>query len=505
VSVVYYIVAALLFSEAPTATPPSAGSAEQTRASADEPVNDDLTIYYREMSANRFKQALDAAERLDPGANNRRGTAIVAVLRASAMFGLKRDNDARKLIDKAEKLAPQEPDVLSALFYTSILADRYDVAADAFDKMIARAPDQAREQDRELVWHFLRNEPKDDQVRNDDRKVALARIGYGGDVGYGDYLAKEAVEILAGRNDFAGASELIRYIDDPQLIENLLIQRRYEPLWPAIEGLAGTRLEKVRLSSVRAAEQALAAASDDNEKLQMLANALRHAGRLDEVIALRSKLPATREAMSQADEHIGWVVNEIALALHEAGRADEADQLFAMLNDADIKDGHWLVSMKINRLELLVSDGKFDKALPLVEPTARAKGSPYAEQLVRRLRYCTLSGLGRQGEAALLLPELLAHATDAPGPTIDGLICAGQLDQAEKLALASLKEDKFHSDFVRSLQARPLTSDDPSVWQKGWKELRDRPAIAAEFKRLGRDMPEHLLPPVPTAQTAIVK
>jgi hypothetical protein len=97
---------------------------------------------------------------------------------------------------------------------------------------------------------------------------------------------------------------------------------------------------------------------------------------------------------------------------------------------------------------------------------------------------------------------LLAHAKDAPGPTIDGLICAGQLDEAEKLALTSLKEEKFHSDFVRSLQTKPLTSDDPSVWQKGWKQLRDRPAIVAEFIRLGRDMPEHLLAPVSIARNA---
>jgi hypothetical protein len=200
--------------------------------------------------------------------------------------------------------------------------------------------------------------------------------------------------------------------------------------------------------------------------------------------------------MAQADEQIGWAVNNVALALHEAGRGDDADQLFAMLNEAPMPKEFWRVNMKINRLELLVVDGKFEKALPLVEPTAKTEGSPYADQLVRRLRYCTLSGLGRKDEAARYLSDLLKHAEDAPGPTIDGLLCAGEIERAEQLALATLKKsDKLDEDFVRQLQVRKLTSDDPSVWQARWVELRARPAIQREFDRRGRDMPERLLMP----------
>src|SRR6185369_13356802 len=160
---------------------------------------------------------------------------------------------------------------------------------------------------------------------------------------------------------------------------------------------------------------------------------------------------------------------------------------------------YWRVSMKINRLELLVEDGKFEKALPLIEPTAKTEGSPYADQLVRRLRYCTLSSLGRKDEAAKYLPDLMKHAADAPGPTIDGLLCGGDLDKAEQVALDTLgSKDKaagFEKDFIRRLQAHRLTSDDPSVWQGRWQELRAKPAIKQAFDRLGRDLPpEFLLP-----------
>jgi hypothetical protein len=162
---------------------------------------------------------------------------------------------------------------------------------------------------------------------------------------------------------------------------------------------------------------------------------------------------------------------------------------------------YWRVNMKINRLELLVLDGKFERALPLIDPTSKVEGSPYADQLVRRLRYCTLSRLGRTNDATKFLPEMLAHASDAPGATIDGLLCAGQVDQAERVALTALKNPdeqrrlSFESDFVRQLQRAPLTADDPSVWQTRWQELRARPAIAAEFDRLGRDLPDNLRAP----------
>jgi hypothetical protein len=49
----------------------------------------------------------------------------------------------------------------------------------------------------------------------------------------------------------------------------------------------------------------------------------------------------------------------------------------------------------------------------------------------------------------------------------------------------------FQGDFIRSLEAVPLTPDDPSGWER-WTPLRRRRAIAAAFDRLGRDLPEEL-------------
>lgn len=496
------LLAAAMVSGVPAAAQDKSGA--EAKAVVD-PADRLIDQFYKQMQASNYREALDAAKQIRPDKDNRSGQAVAYTLQASALYALKRDREARDLMARADALMPQDSAPARILFFGALVGDRFDVSADMFDRLLAGFPDEVRDLDREMVGYFLRNEPKGQDKRNEDRRVGLARIGYGG--ADGDYFAQRAVDILLKRDDPAAAAALLRNIDEPRLIENMLVQKRYSALWPQLAEIAGPHLAKVRASSADSAQRAYVAKPDDHDLLQSYANALRHAGRLDEAAALRAKLPATASDMSSADEKMGWAINNVAVALHEAGRGEEADQLFAMLNDAPMPKEYWRVSMKINRLELLVNDGRFDKALPLIEPTAKTEGSPYADQLVRRLRYCTLNGLGRKDEAAKYRKELLAHASDAYHATVDALLCAGEVDEAEKLALTALKESdeekrsSFEEDFIRALQPIALTSDDPSKWQGRWAELGKRPAIAREYDRIGRDMPADLVPPAPSVVT----
>jgi tetratricopeptide (TPR) repeat protein len=456
-----------------------------------------LDDYQQAMFDRRFEAALQVLDQIEIDPGNKRGRAAMDAMRASALLGLKRSAEAEKLIAEADQLAPDLPEISTMLFLNGLIIDRVDVAADALDRLIARFPDVARELDWNQVRYFFSHEPKGQDRRNEDRRIAMAKLGYGGDTETGHSMANNAIQLLVKRGSFAEAAELLRYVREPDMLEDMLIEKRFASLWPQIETYAGPHLKAVSAASINGAQKIYDANPDDPDALQNLVNAFRHAGRYDEAAALRSKLPATSAEMADINERTGWAINNVALALHAKGSADEADQLFAMLNDAPMKEGRWRVSMIINRLELLVSDGKFDKALPLLDATERSAtndGSDYARQLVRRLKFCTLSRSGRAADAEKIRPDMLAHAQDAPGPTIDGLLCAGDIETAQKVALEALQKEQFQSDFVRQLQARPLTNHDPSIWQGKWQELRQRPAIAEAFNRLGRDMPEQFLP-----------
>lgn len=481
--------------------------ADNSRAPSEDAIEETFRRFDDALYSKRYAEALRIAGEIGIKGSHRDALAVVGAMKAAALLGLKREADAKRHIDEVRKLGSTEPLAEEMLFTAGLLVERYDVAADALDVLIARFPDVAREQERDYVWLLLRNEPEQEERRNEDRRIALARIGFGGDTPSADFAAADAIRILLKRGDTAAAADLLRFVDEPTAIETMLITRRYAALWPQIAQHAGARLEKVRESSVAAAQRAYEAAPEDHETLANYINALRHAGRLDEAIALRSKLPATPAAMALANEQMGWAVNNLALALHEAGKADEADALFAMLNDAPMPPEGWRVSMKINRLDRLVLDGKYERALPLIEPTAATRGSPYAAQLVRGLRYCVLSALGRKPQADSHLPEMLKHSADAAHATIDSLLCAGEVDRAEQLALQSLrltgpKKDSFEQSLVRQLQTVALTSDDRPVWRNRWNLLKARPAIRREFDRLGRDMPSEFLVPRDSAASA---
>lgn len=459
--------------------------------------------YQNAMFAERFGDALSIATGIPVDQDNREGRALVDVMRASALLGLKRETEAQKLIAESDQLAPQTPEPSSVLFLGTLQAKRFDMAANTLDRMLARYPDAVRAIDWNLMRFFLANEPGGQQQRNEDRRVDLARIGYGGDTAIGHWRAVDAVNILIRRGDSASAGELLGYVNEPEPFQDMLVQKRFAALWPKLEELGGPHLDRVRAASVRSAEQAYLAAPDDMEKLQVYVDALRHAGRINDAIALKSKLPASPQAMAAVDEPTGWVVNSIAYALDRAGRGDEADQLFAALNEPARTHAGWRVSMIINRLELLTLAGKFGKAATLTdaaELSAKNDGNAYAQQLVRRLRYCILSSTGRKDEAARLLPDLLKHSEDALQPTVDGLLCAGEMAKAEELVLRALNaadqdmRETFEKNFVRALQPVALLNDDPSLWDNSWKALRNRPKIAAAYARLGRDMPASLLP-----------
>lgn len=474
---------------------PAGSAAVQTQrtASSQQEVDFDanLRAYYFALGDKQWRLANQRASALTAGGNGSREVGSFGKwLRSVIEAAQGRDAAAEALLRAQPNSDPAPPELQQAAIPAFLIVEREDLAARLLDRLVSRAPDMVRELPPEWVMPIVRwrDGPR---IERENRTIALSEIGYLGE--RGDWIAIEAIGHLLTRGDTHRASGLLRYIDQPSAVEDMMILRRYETLWPAIAAQAGPGLAKSRESSIRTAEAARAEDPGNSERLHDLVSAYREAGRLDDALTLRSVLPASAEAMATIDEDMAWAINELALALYDAGRGEEGEALFAALNDG-VPENTWRVSMFINRVETLVQTGKFASALPLIAQAEKEPKNAYAEQLLRRLRYCAMTRTGQAAAAARLRPVMMAHAKDAPGATIDGLLCAGEADEAEKVALSRLDDEQFQADFVRNLQKVPLTAGDASAWG-GWGSLRNRPAMAAAFARLGRDMPADYLPP----------
>jgi tetratricopeptide (TPR) repeat protein len=450
-----------------------------------------ISAYFEALQRADFKEALALSAKLNPGdSKEARGQALA--FRATALLGLKDKEEATRLYVEADQLAPRNPGISKLQFLASMATNDLDLARIALDRMIARFPDVVRELDLDVMRWIVNEDHQAETKEAEDRLIALARLGYGAGTAQGDFLAYLGIKALVKRRDVRGAEDLLAFVNDPDVLQGLLIERKFSALWPKVEATVGPHFEKVRNASVDRARKRFEQKPNDPETLSQLAFSLSAAGRYDEVIALQANLPATSDAISKIDEHTGWVFDTVAGALFETGRTDEADKLYASLNENTSLPDSWLVNMKINRLYYLVSEGKFDRALALLESTEKVPGSAYAKQLVRRMRYCILRNVDRSDEAAKFLPQVLEHAKDSYDSTIEALICAGDLDQAEKIVLTALVDEDFQSSFVSEMQPVPLEPERSSIWSKGWEELRKRPALVKEFERLGRPMPSGL-------------
>lgn len=181
-----------LAAASPEGAPDQTVAVEGAQASAAEQA---IQRHYQHLYAGEFEQALADLQVLQPDDSNKAGQALVASMRAAALFGLKRDKQARALVARMHQLTPNEPAPIVNLFEAALPAKRFDVAAEQLDELIAQYPDAVRALDRDLMTWFFRNEPSGQERRNEDRRIAMARIGHSGGDGQERWFAGNAVGI----------------------------------------------------------------------------------------------------------------------------------------------------------------------------------------------------------------------------------------------------------------------------------------------------------------------
>lgn len=265
------------------------------------------------------------------------------------------------------------------------------------------------------------------------------------------------------------APSLVNHLQGADWFRELLVMRKYELLWPAVEQRIGPRYSAEHDRLVARARARSDAAPGDFSRLGSYISALRDAGRHADVVALRPRILPASADFSTIDEHQAWAINYLAYSLYDVGQADAANDLFNAL--AGVENRSFQVNFVINRGTLLAQQGRWAEALEAgknASEVASRNGSDYAKGLIALTDICSLTALGRVEEARAILPKLRDLDGSAVRPFAKVLVCLEQEDEAVDILIPALADPVYGEGLVLDLQ--PPTPNDlagelPEIWQ----------------------------------------
>ena len=437
-------------------------------------------------------RGLDALRRAE---NQPRVIAAIDTMRGIALLMLDREAESVAATLGAELVLGQhEP--LVALFEIAANAQRLDVARPILERLVSAYPDVARELPYEGVFHVLRglNERKQRDA-SDALAIGLAQIGFGGErFEVCDSMAMWAVRLLVERGRTEEARPLAARIIDRDLLEELLTLRRYQPLWSELETRIGDRMDQPIAEAVILSERLFNGNNADVRLRASLVEAYANADRLNDADRIAREFAPDAGRMKTIDEAGGWLVNLHAVILSKLGRSDDGDRRMAALRVLGIEQNPWLIGMVINRIENLVHDGKYARAielLPEADQQAAKWGNPYARQLLRRLWVCaSVKQPQRVTDHDARVIAMAAAEADSPIVTAEALMCVGRREDAKRIVLKALAEkDPWRA--VEGLQEKPAApGGDPSRWAGWLLPLLEDPAVRTAFDKVGRALPK---------------
>jgi len=315
-------------------------------------------------------------------------------------------------------------------------------------------------------------------------------------------FAMAAIEPALRIGDLAFATRMAATVSYPPSQRGMLINRTYEPLWPALAKTVGPQMRASRDAYAADRAAAFRAAPAD---VQLGADAIlaaAYAGQFERAVELGREMKLNLAGLADYDLPHAWAVNNLAWALDHLGRSSEADRWFDGLAALPLENRRWMVNFAINRAERLLYAHRWAEALAAgtyAVKVAATQGSPYAVQSAGVLRTCAAAQLGRAAEVAEAWPALRAHAMDNVGGTAGLARCAGKSDEARAILKEALADQEKRADALITIQ--PAGADlmgDPVFPGGGNFALLGADAeLRAAFDRVGRILPDELLPTPP--------
>jgi tetratricopeptide (TPR) repeat protein len=418
--------------------------------------------------------------------------AMLLGIRAAILEDAEKPAEALVIMDQAVAMLPDEADF--RLRHASLqrqVGKNVDAArtiiflTDAF-------PSEVESLNVRWIGSLIRDLADDREARF-ELELALASRGYDveGEPGRVDWIVADAILGLIERDRVEEAPALVpRLIAASTLIE-MMVDRRYQPLWPTLEAKVGRRFEAALAAERAAIEAAWRHDPDNIERVTDYANSLHAAGRPLDAVNVGAAFVADMARIEQQGEHGFWLVNAHAQALAGAGKVDEADALFRKLVALGLEKHPYLISMAINHSSLLLDqlrDAPALEAADKIDALAPGAMSDYGQMWVWKTQTCASAALGQTERSRTALAKMQAMQDKNVAATMLALLCTDQLDAAEQLLIMRLADPDKRSAMLTALQDFEPAPADPFTGAMRAKllALRARPTVRKAIEAHGR-------------------
>jgi tetratricopeptide (TPR) repeat protein len=427
-----------------------------------------------------------------------RGAVLCA--RGSLLVELDRNDEAIRAFEQCQQLRPSDTDPLGAMISLQWDKNNYSRVAQLIMQMIALEPDAAREigpATMESVIRQLRYSG-DDQTASDLSSL-LASSGWG--LRYPASLSEALVQTVdheLKKGDNSAALRLIPSIVDVDAGVALLIDRRFETIWPTLDRWAAPDLSAQARVMLQATEATWASSGTNRDHFQYI-GALEKAGQHLQAIAELEKLIA--ESISPEDDyHKAMAAIRMGRLLFMLDRPGEAiDVMKAQIKKSP--DGEGTVNIYPNLINHLIRSGKHAEALLLLDshtPKPDEVEHPAAIGYYAALRACALEGSGKAALAKQLLNEVQTTYGMNEDAVRMAMACVGSLDQQAELWIKEARSDQGRSISLVRLAAAKYRAEQGMIVisseEAMLRRLATRPDVEQVYGELARELPSSFKP-----------
>lgn len=308
----------------------------------------------------------------------------------------------------------------------------------------------------------------------------------------GNGMLECAIKAHLKRNQIAEARALLAEYPAANALAKLAIDKRYQAIWPELDGMAASGFKDRINEEVAHAAEAAKQAPDDFGAATRYVRALRIAGKADQAVVAGKALSEKSDRIEASGDPAFWFVNEYAYALAEAGQVDNAIAQMDGLIALGVDIYPTLVSQVINRAEMLNHWGRSSLALAAfaeAEEKYAQHASLFGKMWIWAGKACALQELNRAAEAKAFEDKLAEKPEENSAAVTMAAACRNDMATVEAQLLARMDDPERRNDALGGF-VRFEGPDKPSIFEmklrRVMEAVRSAPAIQSKLKEYGR-------------------